>query len=67
MPNAPALVRNGASVFVSGKRATKEDSVITRQLLESVGICEEVPETLVDPITALSGSGPAYVSIKPWY
>ncbi|CAH1961141.1 unnamed protein product [Acanthoscelides obtectus] len=63
MPNTPALVRTGASVFVKGSKATKEDSAITKQLLESVGTCEEVPESLLDPITALSGSGPAYIYV----
>lgn len=62
MPNGPALVRSGASVFVTGKKATKDDALIAKKLFESVGICEEVTEGLLDPITALSGSGPAYVS-----
>lgn len=61
MPNGPALIRSGASVFVSGKKATREDAAITKQLLSSVGMCEEVTESLLDPVTALSGSGPAYV------
>ncbi|XP_056639484.1 pyrroline-5-carboxylate reductase 3 isoform X1 [Diorhabda sublineata] len=61
MPNIPALVRNAASVFVSGKNATKDDGRVTKRLLESIGTCEEVPESYIDPITALSGSGPAYV------
>lgn len=64
MPNTPALVRNGASVFVAAPSATEEDAKITKKLFEAVGTCEQVPESLMDPITALSGSGPAYVSIK---
>nr|CAH7736252.1 unnamed protein product [Callosobruchus chinensis] len=63
MPNTPALVRTGASVFVKGSKATPEDSRTTKTLLESVGTCEEVPESLLDPITALSGSGPAYIYV----
>ncbi|CAG9857917.1 unnamed protein product [Phyllotreta striolata] len=63
MPNTPALVQSAASVFVTGSNATKEDAVITKKLLESIGTCEEVPESYLDPITALSGSGPAYVYI----
>lgn len=62
MPNTPALVRCGASVFVRGAKATDNDAKITQSLFESIGTCEEVPESLMDPITALSGSGPAYVS-----
>lgn len=61
MPNTPALIRTGASVFVCGSATKKEDAEITKKLLESIGTCELVPEYLLDAITALSGSGPAYV------
>lgn len=61
MPNTATLVRCGACVFVRGKEATDDDCTLTQQLLESVGTCDEVTETLIDPITALSGSGPGYV------
>lgn len=44
-----------------GKAATEDDCSLTHQLLESVGTCDEVTESLIDPITALSGSGPGYV------
>jgi pyrroline-5-carboxylate reductase len=64
MTNTPVLVRNGASVFVCGSAIQPEDEAITRRLLEAVGTCDEVPESLMDTITALSGSGPAYVSNK---
>lgn len=63
MPNTPAFVLEACSVFVRGKNATDNDAQITQTLFESIGTCEEVsPENLLDPITALSGSGPAYVS-----
>lgn len=62
MPNTPALVQCGASVYVPGTRATAEDEKLTEKLLSSVGTAERVSEYLMDPITALSGSGPAYVS-----
>ncbi|XP_053688137.1 pyrroline-5-carboxylate reductase 2-like [Sabethes cyaneus] len=61
MPNTCTLVRAGASVFVRGKCATEDDCSLTQALFESVGTCDEVTETLIDPITALSGSGPGYV------
>lgn len=61
MPNTPALVRSAASVFVRGKKATDEDAKVTKSLLKSIGTCEEVPEDYLDAVTALSGSGPAYV------
>lgn len=51
-------------MFVRGTNATDEDSIITSKLLSSIGMCEEVAESLIDACTALSGSGPAYVSIN---
>lgn len=63
MPNTPALVRSGASVYVRGKAATTEDCTVTKALFEAIGTCEEVTENMMDPITALSGSGPAYIFV----
>lgn len=63
MPNTPALVRQACSVFVRGSKATASDASVTQTLLQSIGTCEEVTENLLDPITALSGSGPAYVFV----
>ena len=61
MPNTPALVGRGASAYAAGSRATADDLAATRRLLESVGLAIEVPERLMDAVTGLSGSGPAYV------
>ncbi|EEB16926.1 Pyrroline-5-carboxylate reductase, putative [Pediculus humanus corporis] len=63
MPNTPAMVQKGASVYVPGTSATKEDGLMTKKLMEAVGTCEEAIESYLDPVTALSGSGPAYVYI----
>lgn len=63
MPNTPALVQAGCSVFVRGTKATDNDAQNTQSLLEAIGTCEEVSEYLLDPITALSGSGPAYIVV----
>lgn len=63
MPNTPALVNQGCSVFVRGKRATEDDAKKTQNLFEAIGTCEEIPEHLMDAVTALSGSGPAYVFV----
>lgn len=63
MPNTPALVQAGCSVFVRGTNATDLDASNTQKLLESIGTCEEVKENFLDAITALSGSGPAYVFV----
>lgn len=62
MPNTPALVQSGASVFVKGTNATEGDTTVTKKLLQSIGTCEEVTESMMDAVTALSGSGPAYVN-----
>ncbi len=60
MPNTPALVGEGASGFARGSNAKAADAKLTKQLLESVGMAIEVPEHLINSITGLSGSGPAY-------
>ncbi|VVD04847.1 unnamed protein product [Leptidea sinapis] len=61
MPNTPALVKEGAAAFSRGSRATADDAKLTTQLFKAVGTCDEVPEYQMDAVTALSGSGPAYV------
>lgn len=61
MPNIPTMVQAGACVFVPGSAATEADCTLTNTLLTAVGTCDEVTEALIDPITALSGSGPGYV------
>lgn len=61
MPNTPALVGASASAFALGKTATKEDAALVSRLLSSVGVALQVKESLLDAVTGLSGSGPAYV------
>lgn len=63
MPNTPALVKEGAAALARGSKATPDDADLGRKLFSSVGTCDEVPEYQMDAVTALSGSGPAYVSI----
>lgn len=61
MPNTPALVGAGASGFALGKNATAADGELAKKLLSSVGLAFQVKESLLDAVTGLSGSGPAYV------
>lgn len=61
MPNTPALVSAGMSGMCANRYATAEDKKMTRVLLESVGKVIEFGEEDMDAVTALSGSGPAYV------
>lgn len=61
MPNTPALVQAGAAALCKGFSASHVDMDIVRQILEAVGKAVVVPEALMDAVTGLSGSGPAYV------
>jgi pyrroline-5-carboxylate reductase len=61
MPNTPALVGAGASGFALGKNATAADGELAKKLLSAVGVALQVKEALLDAVTGLSGSGPAYV------
>jgi pyrroline-5-carboxylate reductase len=61
MPNTPALVGAAASGFCRAAGADSADAATVTQLLEAVGRCWELPEPLLDTVTGLSGSGPAYV------
>jgi pyrroline-5-carboxylate reductase len=61
MPNTPALVGASASAFAPGKSALPADGELVQKLLASVGVAFQVKESLLDAVTGLSGSGPAYV------
>lgn len=61
MTNTPVIVREGATVYATGTHADVEDGKLLEQLMASVGFCTEVEEDLIDAVTGLSGSGPAYV------
>ncbi len=61
MPNTPCLIGRGASAYSLGPTATAVDGQLVAQLLSAVGVAQEVPETQLDAVTGLSGSGPAYV------
>lgn len=61
MPNTPALILQGASAFARGTHATEADAQLAAKVLGAVGNAQEAPEKLLDAVTGLSGSGPAYV------
>ncbi|MDW7651749.1 MAG: pyrroline-5-carboxylate reductase [Bacillota bacterium] len=61
MPNTPCLVGEGAMAISAGKDVKEEDVHKVASWLETLGIVRIVPEKLMDAVTGVSGSGPAYV------
>ncbi len=61
MPNTPVLVDAGATAISKGSFANDEHLKIAHTIFKSVGTVEVVPESLLDAVTGLSGSGPAYI------
>jgi len=63
MPNTPILVGAGAAAFCLGPKATFEDAELVQTILNTLGKAIELPERLMDAVTGLSASGPAYVAV----
>ncbi|MGA0568434.1 pyrroline-5-carboxylate reductase [Rathayibacter sp. KR2-224] len=61
MPNTPALVGKAVTGLSAGARSTQEQLSLVRSLFETVGTVVEVPESQLDALSTISGSGPAYV------
>jgi pyrroline-5-carboxylate reductase len=61
MPNTPCLIGASASGYSPGEQATAEDIALIDRLLNAVGKAFRLPESLLDAVTGLSGSGPAFV------
>ena len=61
MPNTPALVDAGATAIAAGAHAVDEDLAVSRRFFDSVGVTVTLDEGLLDAVTGLSGSGPAYI------
>ncbi len=63
MPNTPAIALAGATGIAPGSRATQADIDITQALFAAIGRSVVLDESLIDAVTGLSGSGPAYVMV----
>jgi pyrroline-5-carboxylate reductase len=63
MPNTPCLVGQGASAYSLGQNATEADGALVGKLLAATGSTWQVDEKLLDAVTGLSGSGPAFVYV----
>lgn len=61
MPNTPMQVGEGCAVYTPGKYVTTQDLEKIHYILNSLGIAQQVPEKMINAVSALSGCGPAYV------
>jgi hypothetical protein len=61
MPNTPCVVGEGMTVICGGRAASPDHLALARQIFSAVGKCLTVEENYFDAVTALSGSGPAYM------
>lgn len=57
------MVGEGCTVYCPGQQATKADISVVERILEVLGICQLVPESMINAVGALAGCGPAFVSI----
>lgn len=65
MPNINVLVQAAASVISTGSSTHPDDGELVQELFNCIGLSEQGTENLLDAVTGLSGSGPAYVSHLP--
>jgi len=61
MPNLPSVIGMGFSAYSAGKAVSKSRRALAHSILEAVGAAVELPERNLDAVTAVSGSGPAYL------
>src|SRR5207249_4720317 len=63
MPNTPAFVLEGMAVLARGQHASLDHEAVARRIFECVGRVQSLPESKMDAVTALSGSGPGFVAL----
>jgi pyrroline-5-carboxylate reductase len=63
MPNTPALIGKAASAICLGTHANEKHAQIAHHIFDAIGVAVDVEEKLMDAVTAVSGSGPAYVFV----
>ena len=63
MPNTPATVGAGMTALANGQHTSAEHSELAAEIFSAVGQVVQVPESMMDAVTGLSGSGPGYVAI----
>ncbi len=63
MPNIAALVQESFTAYCCDETLSSEEKEKVKQILDAMGVSEEIEEKYMDAITALSGSGPGYISI----
>jgi pyrroline-5-carboxylate reductase len=63
MPNTPATVGAGVTAISPGQEVKSDHLQLAKKILKAIGEVVEIPETMMDAVTGLSGSGPAYVAI----
>jgi len=63
MPNTPCLVGSSATGYAIGPAALPEDTAVVERLFNAVGTAFKLPESSLDAVTGLSGSGPAFVYV----
>ncbi|KAJ8984254.1 hypothetical protein NQ317_007486 [Molorchus minor] len=63
MPNTPMLIGEGCTVYTPGTTVTDEDKKIVKNILEETGMCQLLPEHMINAVGAVSASGPAFVYV----
>ncbi|MEG0837591.1 MAG: pyrroline-5-carboxylate reductase [Akkermansia sp.] len=63
MPNTPALIGKGTSVYCLGNNATNQDAQLVESLLAQSGFIQRIDESKIDAVSAISGCGPAYMYV----